>query len=640
MSEIDDLLKNLKKNPSSRRIKIDAQTYLDSLKEGKSNEVATLDATLEAMNQEIQKDFGISSPLLDPLSAFDGLEEWVNQKVLGQKAYVLNLSTALKRPFITGKKDLLNTLLICGNKGIGKHLALQECVCFLYQKKLLASDQMACIEGSLYQNSDDEKIWLQDLYAAISSHSSIILINHLDQLYSGFSYMITELVQTGQLTLKKRYGLRDSQLTEVNQMLLTTSVSSLKIENKYLVFMSDKSVKQVTSLYGKAFMDHIQDVIEVEDLSEEIYQEILEKKLALFIEQCQKKLNYEVIVEQSMKQFLLNHRQMNLGVLSLQNQIDELYQALTTHKLKNHISTMKVIFTSENNEIIIQLNEVKQPFVHLNPSLVQDELLKIKQELSQIVGLQEVKQYMENLEANVILQQKRQALGLKNASISMHMIFTGNPGTGKTTIARLMARYFKAMGILSSGQLIEVSRKDLVGRYVGHTAPLTHSMIRSALGGILFIDEAYSLYRGKDDHFGLEAIDTLVKGMEDHREDLVVILAGYTKEMNEFLEANSGLRSRFPNRIEFKDYSAEELYEITVSIAKKQDYQIHESCKQPLLTYYALKQSSCSSGNGRLARNKVEEAILNQSRRVLMDDSCAIDELRIEDFDLLDIENP
>ena len=148
------------------------------------------------------------------------------------------------------------------------------------------------------------------------------------------------------------------------------------------------------------------------------------------------------------------------------------------------------------------------------------------------------------------------------------MIFTGNPGTGKTTIARLVAKYLKAIGALGGGQLVEVTRADLVGRYTGHTAPLTNSVIESALGGVLFIDEAYSLYRGEQDSFGLEAIDTLVKGMEDHRDELVVVLAGYTREMEVFLTANSGLASRFPNKIEFPDYTADELLDITNVLAK------------------------------------------------------------------------
>lgn len=188
-----------------------------------------------------------------------------------------------------------------------------------------------------------------------------------------------------------------------------------------------------------------------------------------------------------------------------------------------------------------------------------------------------------------------------------------------------MARLFKALGLLSQGQLIEVSRSDLVGRYVGHTAPLTQQIIESALGGVLFIDEAYSLVRGKDDSFGLEAVDTLVKGMEDHRDDLIVILAGYSREMEEFLNANSGLKSRFPNILNFADYTGSELTQIAVSLAQGKDYVIDESCLNDLTIYFNAVQmnSAARSGNGRLARNTVEKAILNQSRRILNDPQAA-----------------
>ena len=265
----------------------------------------------------------------------------------------------------------------------------------------------------------------------------------------------------------------------------------------------------------------------------------------------------------------------------------------------------------------------------------------MKSELNEIIGLSEVKDYVLSLEQNYIIQRLREARGMKADVPTMHMIFTGNPGTGKTTIARLVSRYLKAMGVLSGGQLIEVTRADLVGKYVGHTAPLTQQVIRSALGGVLFIDEAYSLYRGADDSFGLEAIDTIVKGMEDHREDLIVILAGYTKEMEKFLTANSGLRSRFPNIIEFPDYTAEELLAITKLTAKKKGYTIDETCETPLLQYYEKRQATDArtAGNGRLVRNLVEDAILNQSRRLTGGDVTRLTEAELaallsEDFDL------
>ena len=227
---------------------------------------------------------------------------------------------------------------------------------------------------------------------------------------------------------------------------------------------------------------------------------------------------------------------------------------------------------------------------------------------------------------------------MKTGSVSMHMIFTGNPGTGKTTIARLVSKYLKAIGVLSGGQLVEVTRGDLVGKYVGHTAPLTMQVIKSAIGGVLFIDEAYSLYRGPDDSFGLEAIDTLVKGMEDNREDLVVILAGYTREMEVFLTANSGLKSRFPNIIEFPDYTGDELLRIAELTAGGKGYVLDEEAKSALLDYFCVIQAmeSRDSGNGRLARNVIESAILAQAKRVLREEGARLDLLKREDFDLFE----
>ena len=265
----------------------------------------------------------------------------------------------------------------------------------------------------------------------------------------------------------------------------------------------------------------------------------------------------------------------------------------------------------------------------------------VKAEMDRIVGLREVKDYVLSLEQNYVIQRLRESRGMKADVPAMHMIFTGNPGTGKTTIARLVSRYLKAMGVLTGGQLVEVTRADLVGKYVGHTAPLTQQVIRSAIGGVLFIDEAYALYRGADDSFGLEAIDTIVKGMEDNRQNLIVILAGYSREMEEFLTANSGLKSRFPNIIEFPDYTAEELLCITRITVENKGYVLDAACDAPLTAYFAARQAADArtAGNGRMARNLVEDAILNQSRRLTAGDVSALTQQNLEtllpeDFDL------
>ena len=268
-------------------------------------------------------------------------------------------------------------------------------------------------------------------------------------------------------------------------------------------------------------------------------------------------------------------------------------------------------------------------------------LEELMAELESLVGLGTVKREVKNLTNLIKVRRLREENGLPNSAMSLHMVFLGNPGTGKTTVARLMAGLYAAIGALSKGQLVEVDRSGLVAGYVGQTALKTQEVIASALGGVLFIDEAYSLYRGADDSFGLEAIDTIVKGMEDHREDLIVILAGYTKEMEAFLTANSGLRSRFPNIIEFPDYTAEELLAITKLTAKKKGYTIDETCETPLLQYYEKRQATDArtAGNGRLVRNLVEDAILNQSRRLTGGDVTRLTEAELaallsEDFDL------
>ncbi|OJD68918.1 hypothetical protein BAU26_27195 [Bacillus sp. N35-10-4] len=241
---------------------------------------------------------------------------------------------------------------------------------------------------------------------------------------------------------------------------------------------------------------------------------------------------------------------------------------------------------------------------------------KTMAELDELIGLQSVKQKVKEIYNLVIFNQMRKEQGMKTDNLSLHMVFTGNPGTGKTTVARLVAKIFKALGVLSKGHLVETDRSELVGEFIGHTAPKTMKKIKEALGGVLFVDEAYSLTRsGSTNDFGMEAIDTLVKAMEDNRENLIVILAGYPNEMNEFIECNPGLRSRFNIYVDFPDYTVDELLLIQDLMFDKKEYKITSDAKERVryILNKKIELNPKSHGNGRLMRNLVEEIILQKA---------------------------
>lgn len=241
----------------------------------------------------------------------------------------------------------------------------------------------------------------------------------------------------------------------------------------------------------------------------------------------------------------------------------------------------------------------------------------LKAELNELIGLDGIKKEVNNLINMVTVHKLRRQHGLKSVDMSLHMVFSGNPGTGKTTIARMMARIYRSLGVLSKGQLVEVDRSGLVAGYVGQTAAKTTKVIESALGGVLFIDEAYSLTSKSENDFGAEAVDTLLKVMEDHREDLVVIVAGYDGLMDDFVHSNPGLESRFNRYMHFDDYSVEEMLQILDLQLKKGQYTLEEDAKAAAREYIeASNTSSISFGNARGVRNIFEKLLVEQANRL------------------------
>ena len=566
------------------------------------------------------------------LGSFEGLADEVKKTVLGQDAFVEGVARAMRRPFVLGTEPpaARNVVLLCGGAGTGRHFALTETARCMAARGLLQSDQIATLDLALYPNSGAEKLFLQDLYAALYAPGEIVVFEHYESCYPGFLKTISDLAVKGSAPLSSRYLVnKEGILVDAGTALAPGAVSRIDPRGKYLIFFSNKGREEMADHFGAAFVSALGDVCTTTPFAREDLAALAAQQLNALARKVQTRLGLTLSAGADVRDHVAARCTPEQGAAGLAACCDKIFRALSEYCLQTDKKlTGTVTLTARPDGIDFQLgNAAPARLFDLLPAAYTGAVDEIKRELDELVGLAPVKEYVFGLADNIQVQQRRAAAGFKTASLSMHMIFTGNPGTGKTTIARLVARYLKAIGALKGGQLIEVGRGDLVGRYTGHTAPLTNSVIESALGGVLFIDEAYSLYRGEQDSFGLEAIDTLVKGMEDHRDELVVILAGYTKEMETFLTANSGLASRFPNKIEFPDYTADELLDITTVLAKGKGYRLAESCTFPLLGYYKRRQAldSRTAGNGRLARNTLEKAIFNQSRRLVAEPAAELD---------------
>ena len=575
------------------------------------------------------------------LGSFEGLAAEVKQTVLGQDAFVDSVVRAMRRPFVLGTEApaARNVILLTGGAGTGRHFALEETARCMAARGLLQSDRIATLDLALYPNSGAEKLFLQDLYAALHAPGEILAFEHYESCYPGFLKTLSDLAVKGSAPLSSRYLVnKEGILVDAGTALAPGAVSRIDPCGKYLIFYSHKGREALADKFGAALVSALGDVCETASYTREDLAALAAQQLNALAQKIRTRLGLTLSAGADVRDYVAAQCTAQKGAAGLSACTDRIFRALSEYCLRtDETLTGTVTLTAGPEGVLFRLNDgADQPLFDLLPAAYTGALDAIRAEINELVGLAPVKEYVFGLADNLQVQQRRAAAGLKTASLSMHMIFTGNPGTGKTTIARLVARYLKAIGALKGGQLVEVTRADLVGRYTGHTAPLTNSVIESALGGVLFIDEAYSLYRGEQDSFGLEAIDTLVKGMEDHRDELVVILAGYTREMETFLTANSGLASRFPNRIEFPDYTAVELLQITRVLAKNKGYTLAEACTEPLLGYYARWQAADArtAGNGRLARNTLEKAIFHQSRRLVAEPAAALDLILPSDLEL------
>ena len=574
---------------------------------------------------------------------FREAREAAGDTVIGQDAFLNSLFTAFKRPGITGTPEgrPAAVVVISGREGTGRHSALSVTASSLAQGGALKNGKIARVDLALYPNAEDGRLLTQDLFSALQSGDDVVLFENFERCHKSLLPMLAALCETGTLKLTTRYALQKGMLIDVGTALVPNAVSELRAAGQYFVFITDRDEAAFADAFGAPFLSAVTDFCRTEDFTPESLRKIGRLAMEALAARAAERLQFTVSFGDDAADYLAAQFSRKDGVESIDRLAERCFRLLSEEKLRRGVGALSGAVRVQDGALAFVFPDFTVTVGEEKQAVNQAAVEAVKAEMDRIVGLREVKDYVLSLEQNYVIQRLRESRGMKADVPAMHMIFTGNPGTGKTTIARLVSRYLKAMGVLTGGQLVEVTRADLVGKYVGHTAPLTQQVIRSAIGGVLFIDEAYALYRGADDSFGLEAIDTIVKGMEDNRQNLIVILAGYSREMEEFLTANSGLKSRFPNIIEFPDYTAEELLRITRITVENKGYALDAACDAPLTAYFAARQAADArtAGNGRMARNLVEDAILNQSRRLTAGDVSALTQQNLEtllpeDFDL------
>lgn len=558
---------------------------------------------------------------------FDEIETSLLEKI-SRKDFVSNLVLAFKRPYTIKQQDanfLKNIITIYSNESVFVSNLIDDLVMHMRKEKILNGEPKV-FDFVMFKKEESLGNFVNTYCDAVNDGSEVMIFQNFELGSESCKTFVKNLCKYGRIEINTPKG-----------------VLEIKTNGEYFVFISNKPEHEFEDIIGLDIAENIKDVITANDFTEEEINQMINSLIEHFKKKCKKDLDINIDYMFSLEEYLRNTYSSATGINGVNLLIDHrIFRPISEYKLKGKISNkQQYIIGVEEEQIFIESNGERLLLDNVADSRVSNRLAIVKAKLNSIIGLNEVKDYLYRLEDNITAQKMRERAGMRVAPLPLNMIFTGNPGTGKTTIARIVAEYLSALGMLEKGHFVEVSRANLVGSHPGETAQMTRECVASAFGGVLFIDEAYSLLNSKTDDYGKEAIETLLKMIEDNRDNLVVILAGYKDEMDDMLRLATGLKSRFQNIIDFKDYTADEMYRIAENIAKQNEYKIDVNCYEPLIEFFESKiyTGKNPNGNGRLVRNVMESAMANQAVRIVKENEVDYSLIKLVDFELEKKEN-
>ncbi|MEG1255783.1 AAA family ATPase [Clostridium sp.] len=561
------------------------------------------------------------------------IEKKLNNELIGQEDFVHSLCSYFEGEL---SKDQRGILLLVGKRGTFKKASIRLLMDQLKNNKLIEKAQIDEINLASYNFNLGYNAFLSDLYEKLNSNSAMIMFKNTEKASHEILEVLSQIYPNTCLKLKDDYIMKNKFLVEAEEKD-NNKINELICNNKFFVFIYNNEDKELE----EDFLTNNDKTLYTKELTEDERNIVLRSEILKAIDKIQEDLKIDILLGIRGN----NETEDNFGICSF---LQENFREDITFGISEYISYkiykpiinliekeglygegQILIYTNENEIYCKSNNEIFKLDDYLTPTLEE-----AKYKLDSIIGIKELKDFIVNVENNYKVQKIRERLGLKTSKISMNMIFTGNAGTGKTNAARVTFEYLNALGILSRGIFKEVSKADFVTENINDTAKRTNDIISSALGGVLFIDEAYSLCESEDDKVGKEIVDALLKGIEDNRDNLIVILAGYEKDMENFLSFNQGLKSRFSNTINFQDYNPVEMYDIAVNIAKSKGYRIAKNVKPGLIDLFTRNQLTGKNdlGNARFVRNIVENAIMDASKEYLTNSEKQIDLLDRNNF--------